>query len=505
MQKQKSPPDRQTIAAIDLGSNSFHLSLVRVVDGTLQPLVTDKRMVRFAEGLDADNRLSHPAMQRGLDTLKDFAEILRGLPNTNMRTVATHTLRRAHNRNEFLRLARRHLQVPIEVISGDEEARLIYQGVAHTTHLDGRRLVIDIGGGSTELAIGDQFTPQQLSSQPLGCVTATRRYFADGTLTESAFQAAELAAERRLEVIEQRFKHTGWQVAIGCSGSIKALAHYCQAQTRTQTSDTPTPLNAAALAQARQTMLAAGHVRKLAGVEEHRREVLPAGLAILRALFARLEIKEMSLSDAALREGVLYELASGLQHQDVRERTVANLTRHYRVDRAQVRRVTRTADALLAGVAAPLQGENWPWAQRLLRWAAALHEVGLQINRRAIQRHSAYIIGHSELPGFSRELQKILATLLQHYRKGFDRRRFADFTLLSPPQISLLVALLRLAVLLNIRRLDPTTPPPKCQISEGQIAFTFTPGWLTANPLTEKDLQAESRILAANGWQLEYR
>ena len=223
-----SIPENKTIAAIDLGSNSFHLSVVRVVNGTLQPLVIDKRMVRLAQGLDEQAILSEEAMERGIKVLESFAETIKELHSSSVRAVGTFTLRRAKNHKTFLRMAKKTVPIPIEVISGDEEARLIYQGVAHTTHLDGKRLVVDIGGGSTELAIGHKFDVLQLTSQSMGCVTNTKKYFPEGKITKKAFKAAEIAAAQKLETIEQRFLHTGWDSAVGCSGTVKAIIQFWQ-------------------------------------------------------------------------------------------------------------------------------------------------------------------------------------------------------------------------------------------------------------------------------------
>ena len=487
-------PENQTIAAIDLGSNSFHLSIVRVVDGTMQPLVRDKRMVQLAQGLDKNDHLTDEAMLRGLEVLRSFAETIQELNSSSVRAVATFTLRKAKNRNEFLRLARKFMPVPIEIISGDEEARLIYQGVAHTTHLEGRRLIIDIGGGSTEFSIGEQFNLLQLASLPLGCVTYAKRWFADGKIRKKAFKACELAASQRLEIIDRRFKNTGWESAIGCSGTAKSVAQYWEANHGSFDGI----IRAEMLEQIRNEMVALGHVDQITGIEEHRRSVMPAGVAILKAIFQRLEIKEMSLSESALREGVLYELTERMQHEDIRERTIRSLAVRYDIDGAQVERVKQTARDLFKGIDPEERTKEWLQAEKIIEWAVELHEIGLHINRRGIQEHSSYIIGNTELPGFSREEQDILALLLKYYRKGFKRKAFADFTLYNKRTLVLMVAILRIAVRLNIRRLDDTRPSISARIKKNRIELTFPENWLEENSVIYSDLRNEAEILKEN-------
>lgn len=493
-QETEELPENQTIAAIDIGSNSFHLSVVRVVNGTLQPLVTDKRMVRLADGLGADYILSDDAMLRGIEVLKSFAETIQELHSSSVRAVATHTLRRAQNRNEFLRLARKTMPVPIEIISGDEEARLIYQGVAHTTHLEGRRFVVDIGGGSTEFAIGEQFNILQLSSQPIGCVTYTKRYFSGGHISQNAFKAAELAASQRLEIIDRRFCNTGWSSAVGCSGTVKAIAQFWE----NYAGNFDGVITSEIIKKTRKSLIKAGNVINIEGVDEHRKAVLPAGLAILKAVFKRLGVVEMSLSDSALREGVLYELTDRMQHEDIRERTINSLALRYDIDVTQAERVQKTADTLLEGAMSAFTENELASAKRILKWAIQLHEIGLHINRRGIHKHSSYIIDNTELPGFSREEQELLAQLLINYRKGFNRKNFSDFTLYEENKVVLLATILRLAILLNIRRLDDFTPKMRCRASIKKIELTFSDNWLLNHPVIHQDLQTEIKTFEQN-------
>ena len=216
------------VAALDIGSNSFHLVVARIVAGSVQILHRVKQKVRLAEGLNEDNVLQGEAKQRGLDTLKIIADSLKGFEPDSVRIVATHTLRRAVNAKEFIEEALQVLPYPIEVISGTEEARLIYSGVAHTNHDAGKRLVVDIGGGSTEFIIGEGLSPLLLRSLQMGCVSYTQRFFANGELKAKAFDKAIIAAEQEMEPIEERYRRLGWQRCIGTSGTIKAIYNLVQ-------------------------------------------------------------------------------------------------------------------------------------------------------------------------------------------------------------------------------------------------------------------------------------
>ena len=491
----------QVIAAIDLGSNSFHLSIVRVVEGSLQPLVKDKRMVRLAEGLDSDGFLSEEAMNRGIEVLKSFAVCIQELDASSVRVVATYTLRRARNNYQFLRMARQCMPIPIEIISGDEEARLIYQGVAHTTHIEGRRLVIDIGGGSTEFAIGEKFQELQLSSLPLGCLLYTGKYFSSGEITLSAFQAAEIRGRQRLEIIDQRFKSCGWDSVVGCSGTVKAIAQYA-------THNWPGfdgEITGSMLTQMRDELIEAGSIDCIQGVDEHRCSVLPAGLAILRAIFTQLDLERLTISESALREGVIYELTKRSQHQDIRARSVASFAGRYAIDGPQVSRIQCTALQLIKPLKAILPKIEWHAAQRFLEWAVQLHEVGLHINRRGIQRHSSYIIGNSEMPGFANEEKQILALLLRHYRKKFDINQFPEFVFCEQMTIIYALRILRLSVLLHLRRLDGYIPAIECQVKDQCFQLQFPTGWLTHNQLVVEDLLGEKDILNANHMELTFK
>ena len=492
--------DSGPIAAVDIGSNSFHLITARINNGALQPLVKDKQIVRLADGLGVDGLLSEDAIDRGIEVLRGFATTIADISTESVRVVGTHTLRRARNAHEFLRRAREFMPVPVEVISGDEEARLIYQGVAHTTYHEGQRLVIDIGGGSTEFAIGSGFSILQLSSQPMGCVVFTKRFFSDGAITPTAFRATELAVLQRLEIISDRFVSSGWDIALGSSGTVKAIALYLDGNREGFDGRITLDL----LIWMRQQLIDKGHTSALEDVDENRRAVLPAGLGILIAIFEQFEIGDISVSEAALREGVLYELPDRMRHHDIRQRTVDSLVLRYDVDTTHANRVQHTIDELFENLSMKMDSHMAETSAEFLQWAVSLHEIGLQINRRGIQRHSSYIVENAELPGFGYEEQQILAVLLENYRKRFDRKNFKNFDLLDGQTLLWMVVVLRLSVLLNIRRLDGFLPEITAKFSENKLCLAFPTGWLDANPLVVEDLKSEAVVLQSNGIQLDW-
>jgi len=509
------PSESETLAAIDIGSNSFHLIVARLTNGTLQPLVQEKLLVRLAEGLNDKNELSSDAMERGLKALNSFGETVQNLKPSNIRIVATFTLRRAKNRNQFVRAAKTIFPFPVEVISGDEEARLIYQGVAHTSHTEGKRLVLDIGGGSTEFAIGKHFNPLQLSSQPMGCINYTRRFFADGKISLDRFQAAETLAQQRLEVIDRRFCYTGWDVAVATSGTAKAIAQYLDSKGWLESRQ----FNLEALRKMKAELIEEGHSDRISNMDDSRKPIIAAGLSIMIAAFKQLNVEQMSYADAALREGVLYELTERMQHQDIRERTVSSLVLRYDIDQEQSRRVLSTAELLFRAYAptlapnseltsesesaATIVSQSRTSLERTLNWASTLHEIGLHINRRGIQRHSKYILENIEMPGFSDEEQRLLGVLVGSYRKKFQPDQLPEFSHYDPERVFALVVILRLATLLNQRRLDDYLPNFEFSISSDKAKITFPLDWLTKRPLVLADLRSESNILNASGFCLE--
>ncbi|MDC0403725.1 hypothetical protein OAM26_01640 [Porticoccaceae bacterium] len=488
--------DVTEVAAVDIGSNSIHIIVARQVNGALQPLIAEKQMVRLAAGLKK-GKLDAAAVDRGLHALHSFEPILNGLPADRVRIIATHALRAAKNRDEFIAAAREILPYPVEVVSGDEEARLIYQGVAHTTPADGRRLIIDIGGGSTEFIIGEQFQPLQLSSLSMGSESYRRKFFKDGVITRERLAKATEAASVELAKMERRFCATGWQHALGTSGSIKVLLRFaslCQDDFNDQ-------LTPATLSTLRDALVAAEHIDNLEGVDSHRQPQLPAAFAILDAAFGVLGIESLQLNEAALREGVLYELCDQLDERDIRTRTIDSLCARYTVDSNQSQRVQRTVAQLLPQLG--LRSATHKEYARYLYWAAALHEIGLDISHRKLQEHGRYIITNADLPGFSHEQQQILATLVGMQRKRFYRHDLPKLTLLSRPALLQMVLVLRLAVLLNTRRLDRELPPITLSFASETTGLSFADDWLESHPLLAADLEREREYWRGCGLKLK--
>ncbi|MDF7681566.1 exopolyphosphatase [Enterobacteriaceae bacterium ESL0689] len=492
----------QEFAAVDLGSNSFHMVIARVVDGTLQIISRLKQRVHLADGLDDHGRLSEEAISRGLNCLSLFAERLRGFPPSRVRIVGTHTLRQATNAEEFLHRAKKVLPYPIEIISGNEEARLIFMGVAHTQPGGGRKLVIDIGGGSTELIIGENFQPLLVESRRMGCVSFSQTYFADGIISKDNFQHARLAAIQQLETLASPFRALGWDVAMGASGTIKAVHEVLIASGKKEGVITPERLEKLVA-----ELLKFKHRDKLRlpGLSEDRKMVFAPGLAILCGVFDALKIKALLLSDGALREGVLYEMEGRFRHQDIRSRTAQSLSRQYNIDTQQASRVLETTMQLFAQWQAQNPRLADPCLTALLKWAAMLYEIGLGINHSGIHRHSAYILQHSDLPGFDQEQQMMIATLVRYHRKSIHPDELPRFTLFKKKQFLPLIKLLRLGVLLNNQR-QATLLPPELILNTDDNHWTliFPHDWFHQNVLIRLDLEKEQKYWHdVADWKLE--
>ena len=492
-----TPREVTRVAALDIGSNSFHLVIARIVAGSIQILHRVKQKVRLADGLDDDGMLSDAAIQKGLAALQECQQSMQGFNPDTVRIVATYTLRKAINSGEFISAAKKILPYPVEVISGVEEARLIYQGVAHTTSTSGGRLIIDIGGGSTEFIIGKEFDPLLLRSLTMGCVNFTQKYFANGELKSRQFQKAVTAAHQELEMITDKYRHMGWDVCIGTSGTIKTIANLCAEY---EGKAAPGVITLATLKALTQACIKAGHLDKINfnAISDDRRPVFAAGLAVLTAVFEGLKIEQMHYSGAALREGVLYEMEERLEHHDVRQRTAESMATRYDVDTAQARRVLQTTKQLYDAVAQDWQ-INSPEHQNILGWAALLHEVGLQINSRGVQRHSAYILRNADLPGFNQEQQAMLATLVACHRKKVNGQEIPTFEQFTRTEVHRLIALLRLAVLLNIKRQDDLLPAFDCDVTPNKLTIVFANQWLNEQPLVSADLRSEVERIAQLG------
>lgn len=476
-----------TIAAVDLGSNSFRLQVARVVDDQIYPLDSLKEAVRLGAGLTADKFLDDASQQRALACLKRFAERLRGLPVHAVRVVGTNTFRVAKNAAAFLALAEQTLGFPIEVVAGREEARLIYLGVSHSLPVStSRRLVVDIGGGSTECIIGEGFEPMQMESLYMGCVSFSKRYFADGKISKEALKQAELAARIELQSIKLKFTPKHWQEAIGSSGTARALADLLE-----QNGWSHAGITAEGLAQLRSVMLKAGDCKKLEsllGMKSDRIPVLPGGFAIMSAVFGEFGIQQMKIADTALREGVLYDLIGRFHHLDMRNETVNQFMRRYHVDMAQAKRVEEFSLSLFDQVA---QGneEDVKVLRQKLSWVAKMHEIGISIAHSGYHKHSAYILENADMPGFSKMEQSTLGLLVRAQRGSLAKIS----SLADKDEMWAAIGVLRLGVLLHRSRIDLSVPKMRITRRANHYHLMLDATWLAQNSLIENALLAEAK------------
>lgn len=484
------------VAGLDLGSNSFHMIVARVHDNQLHVVDRLREVVRLAAGLDDDHNITAEAQQRALESIERFGQRLKELPATHVRAVGTNTLRQAANSKELLEAANKALGHRIEIISGAEEARLIYLGVAHSLPTaTGRRLVVDIGGGSTECVIGEGLAPLQRDSLFMGCVSYSRRFFPDGVIDRARLRQAELAAGLELRSIIKRFRRLGWTESIGASGTIGAVADVLRANSW----DGPA-ITRSGVRRLKKALVTAGHVDalgKLAGLAADRGPVFPGGVAILAALIEGLGIEQLVPAQGALREGLLIDLLGRMRHEDVRDATVQHLLELHEIDRGQAGRVAATAAALLCQVARPWQlGED---DGRLLRWAALLHEIGLSVAYTGYHKHSAYLVQNSDLAGFSREDQELLAQLVRNHRRKLKLKNGQ-----GGKTARRLAVLLRLAALLHRERSERPLPPFALAVSKDHLHLSFPAAWLERHPLTRADLEQEAeRLTSSFGWTLQ--
>lgn len=483
------------IAAVDLGSNSFHLVLARKVDGHLQILHKEKQRVFLAAGLSSTNQLSEDAIERGVAVLKQFAITLENIPKHNVKVVATYTLRRAKNAWQFMAKAKQVFPYHIDIIAGQEEARLIYQGVAHNLHHEKHRLVIDIGGGSTELIIGKHFKHKLLSSRNMGCVSYTKQFFPNGKITKKRFEHAILRAEQELEAISATYNKHGWKHVIGTSGTIKTLLLL------TNESENAL-LTLAHLTQLKKVFVEAAHIDNLdyAILSPERKATICGGLAVLIAVFKQLEISELNYCDYSLREGVLYEMQDTLAHKDIRVNTINNLIERYVIDTQQAHNISGTLHWLFAQIA-----HTWQLSEKhhlpLLLWAAQLHEIGLSINSSGLHKHSAYIVSNAQLAGFTQEQQQLLTCLIRFYRKKIKPEEIPTLVSTEPKKLHRLMALFRLAVLLNQKRRQhgPNTEYFAISVAKHNLNLGLTQKWLTEHSLLAADLRQEQLQLSKLG------
>lgn len=486
------------IAAVDLGSNSFHMVVARYSHGQLNILDRLRETVRLGAGLDEQDRLQREAMDTALACLERFGQRLRDMKAESVRVVGTNTLRKAKRKAAFLDRARAALGHPIEVISGIEEARLIYLGVARTMPSEpGRRLVADIGGGSTEIIIGEGLHTKKLESLYMGCVSMSARFFGDGEITEKRMKRARIAARLELEPVQATFRSYGWDHAVGSSGTIRSVSDVLRARSA-ESAITP-----ASVESLMEQVIKAGSLSKLRlpGLTEERLPVFVGGLAILAEILDVLNIATMRVADGALREGLLYDLVGRLTDEDARVLSVRAMQARYHVDVAQAGRVEATALEFLRQTQSAWSLEE-PFAELVLSWAARLHEIGLDVSHSHYQKHGAYLLEHADMPGFPQEEQRILAFIVGGHRRKMHVEALQE---LSPPwhiKAEFLIVILRLTVLLHRGRSQIALPGIGLSAKMRSLEITFPTGWLDRNPLTAADLENEIEYLKAVGFRL---
>ncbi len=493
-----TPEISPLMAAIDIGSNSFHMVIARLEQEEIRPIERLGEKVQLAAGLVA-GKLQDDAIQRGLECLRCFKQRLDEAQVSVIRVVGTNALRSAHNRNDFIVPAEEMLGVPVEVIAGREEARLVYLGVAHTQADDEEaRLVIDIGGGSTELIVGRRFEANITESLHMGCVSYLR-YFENGIINKQHFLNAYHAAYLELLNIRSDY-HNQWQNCVGSSGTLLAIE-----QVLVNLGYSQIGIHRDGLKKLQKKILKFDHIDDVdfEGLKPTRRQVFCSGVAITKALFDALDIDQMRLSDGALREGVLYDLQGRLSHEDVRERTVAALEKRYDADLDLSGKVVNTVADIFRQVEGPWQLRESDFG--LLQWAARLHEIGLTVSHSQFQKHGEYLIRHSDLAGFSRHQQELLAILVRSHRRKFSLELFESLSKIEREHCLKCAVILRLAIVLRYTETVDGLPPFNLSVAKKTLEIAMPEGWLEQHPLTGLDLESEKNYLQAIDYQLNVR
>ncbi len=489
----------ELLAAVDLGSNSYHMVVARYEHGVPRLIDRLRETTRMAAGLDANGSLDAEHRQRALDCLARFGQRLAGVAPQHVRAVGTNALRQLLHPQEFLRPAERALGQPIEIVSGREEARLIFLGVAHGLPASRqRRLVVDIGGGSSEFIIGHQLEPLHAESIQVGCVASSLRFFPGGKITRKRWQHAHEEIGVLLQQFAMDYRETGWQECFGSSGTIKVIEAVVSGLGLSEHG-----ITLPALVGLREVMLQAGHIDRLRlpGLSEERMPIFPGGAVILETAFENLGLERMLAVETAMRDGIVWDLMGRAAGSDPRRASIQALARRYGVDEAQSARVDSTAQALLQAIDGQWDlGED---AAEWLDWAARVHEIGLAIAHSQHHRHAGYILRHADLPGFSRDEQQLLACIVESHRRKPDKAAFNAL----PPRLRVfarrITSLLRLAVLMRRARRSEALPPLRLQAQGERLHLALPMAWLEAHPLTITDLDLERALLAELGLKLE--
>ncbi len=490
------PPARRQLASVDLGSNSFRLMVVEVHESSAGPqmrlLDQIKDTVRLGAGLDHERELSQQAQQRALQALERFSERLRGFELDRVRAVATNTVRVARNSAEFLERASGALGYPIEVIAGREEARLIYVGAAHSLPQDHRmRMIVDIGGGSTECIVGVDQEPKRRESFQMGCVAMTQEFFPDGRISKGAFRKARLHCGELLAAHTQAFRRMDWAYAVGTSGTAKALWQVGVAEFGQQeiTRDSLAAMEAMALRAGSASALQAQ------GLKPERKPVFCAGLAVMQAVFEEFQVDSMAYCDSALREGILHDLLGRASGADRREITISHLVERYRMDDAHGRQVAAVSAELIRSLHA---GKADGYQLQILAWAARIHEIGSFIAHADAHKHGGYIVANADLPGFSGTEQRLLSLLVLGQSGGLRKIRLKE----PEPWQWLMILCLRLAVILQRRRDGRQTPIRLAPAAAGPATgwtIELPEQWAAQHPLTNQSLASEVELWRDSG------
>ncbi len=494
------PPE--FVAAVDLGSNSFHMIVCSLNNGIPQTIDRLREMVRLASGLDANNILDENTQNRALACLERFGQRIRHFPPGSVRIVGTNTLRTAKNAGQFLIKAEQALNHPIHIISGIEEARLIYLGVSYSLSSNANlRMVMDIGGGSTEYIIGTGETPKEKESLHMGCVSVSNIFFKGGRLSKNAFNQATLFAEQKLEPFQRKFQRNNWDEAIGASGSLRAIAKVLQATNWSNNGITWQGLEKL-VAHLNQC----NHVNELnlPELNPDRLPVFPGGVAIVYATFKSLGIEQMTVADGALREGLIQDLLGRIYNHDMRSETVQSVADRFRTDKKHAARIKQTINVILRQLSAHCSWPDDENCAQFLDWAADLHEIGIDIAHSQYHKHSAYIIENADLAGFSTQDQMLLAAIIRSHRRKFSPALFNDLPAPWKNCAPYLALILRLSVLLHRNRHEHELPDFKISIIKSKVYLQFPNAWLVQSPLTHADLIQEADYLKSAGFKLEF-
>jgi len=491
-----------SVAAIDLGSNSFHMIVCRLEQGKLRTIDRLKEMVRLASGLDQDRNLDNETQQKALQCLERFGERIRDFPPGSVRIVGTNTLRTAKNSQEFILKAEKALGHHIDIIAGIEEARLIYQGVANSLGSNANsRFVMDIGGGSTEYIIGVNDFAHTKESLNMGCVTVSNRFFKNGVISKKAFKRAVLFAQQRLNPFQKKYNSRNWDEAIGASGSLRAIDKVLAASKWSNNGITREGLDKLVA-----HITSCSHIDELQLPEliDERLPVFVGGVAIIYATFQKLNIEQMTVSDGALREGLVHDLLGRIYDYDIRSKTVQTISEHYHSDQEHVKRIKTTVNYILNQLDSSCCTVNSKAIAQLILWAVSLHEIGRDIAHSQYHKHSAYIIENGDFAGFSHQDQAILATLVQSHRKKFSMSRFKKLPAPWDIDTPYLAIVLRLAILLHRNRHTQKIPEFNISINTPNIEISFANNWLNDAPLTQTVLDREAKYLNSAGFTLEF-